>query len=86
MMVTVIILSLQTDRHALANSADPGQTAPPLFLEGLLRVFTVCHSICTFCTNLYFDVCDFRLFTANILGFKELRDFTVNKKSRHDSE
>ena len=64
------------DTQALANSADPDQTAP----SSLIRVYTVCHSICTLCTifsvkrPLYLN---FREITAKFSGVRKFRIFTV---------
>ena len=37
-----------SDRYVWANGADPDQPAP---LSSLIRVFTVCYSICIFLTK-----------------------------------
>ena len=37
-----------SDRYAWANSADPDQTAPR---SSLIRVYTVCHSVCIVWTH-----------------------------------
>ena len=41
-----------SDTQALANSADPDQTAP--LRSSMIRVYTVCHSIGTLCTIFFF--------------------------------
>ena len=75
--ITVMFLSFRTD-GLWANSVDPDQTAP-----SLIRVYTVCHSICTFWTH-YFIVeppcSNFRVSTANCLGVQNARIFTVRWK------
>ena len=54
------------DRYAWANSADPGQTAPR---SSLIRVYTVCHSVCIIWTH-YSMVephsSNFRVITTNV--------------------
>ena len=42
-----------SDRQALANSADPDQTAPR---SSLIRVYTVCHSIYIFLTSFSMEI------------------------------
>ena len=62
------------DRYAWANSADPDQTAP------LIRVYTVCHSVCIVWTH-YSMVkphsSSFRVITTNFVGVRKLRIITV---------
>ena len=62
-----------SDRHTWANSADPDQTA-------LIRVYTVCHSVCIVWTH-YSMVephsSNFRVITTNVLGVRIFRKFTV---------
>ena len=64
---TVMILSFRTDR--------PGQT-----VQTLIRVYTVCHSVCIVWTH-YSMVephsSNFRVITTNILGVRIFRKFTV---------
>ena len=63
-----------SDRYAWANSADPDQTAP------LIRVYTVCNSVCIVWTH-YSMVephsSNFRMITTNILGVRIFRKFMV---------
>ena len=62
-----------SDRYACANSADPDQTAP----SSLIRVYTVCHSVCIVWT--YYSVVEphssnFRvIYTTNFLGVRIFR-------------
>ena len=64
-----------SDRYAWANSADPDQTAPRL-----IRVYTVCHSVCIVWTH-YSMVephsSNFRVITTNFWGVRIFRKFTV---------
>ena len=66
------------DRYAWANSADPDQNAPRR--SSLIRVYTVCHSICIVWTH-YSMVephsSNFRVITANVLGVQIFRKFMV---------
>ena len=63
------------DRYAWANSADPDQTR-----SSLIRVYTVCHSVCIVWTH-YSMVephsSNFRVITTNFLGVRIFRKFTV---------
>ena len=63
-----------SDRYAWANSVDPDQRS------SLIRVYTVCHSVCTVWIH-YFMVephsSNFRAITTNILGVRIFREFTV---------
>ena len=65
-----------SDRQVYANSADPGQTARTW--SSLIRVYTVCHSVCIFGTH-YTKVkplCStFRVITANFSGVQIFRNF-----------
>ena len=65
-----------SDRYAWANSVDPDQTAP----SGLIRVCTVCHSVCIVWTH-YSMVgphsSNFRVIITNFSGVRILRKFTV---------
>ena len=65
-----------SDRQAWANSADPDQTAP-----SLIRVYTVCHSVCIVWTH-YCMVkphsSNFRVITTICLGVRIFRKFTVH--------
>ena len=71
---TVMILSF-LDRYAWANSADPDQRS------SLIRVYTVCHSLCIVWTH-YSMVephsSNFRVITTNFLGVRIFRKFTVD--------
>ena len=63
-----------SDRYAWANSADPDQTAP------LIRVYTVCHSVCIVWPHdsmVEPHSSNFRVITMNILGVWKFRKFTV---------
>ena len=63
-----------SDRYAWANSADPDQTAP------LIRVYTVCHSVCIFWTHYSMvepHCSNFRVITTNVLGVRIFRKFTA---------
>ena len=66
------------DRYTWANNADPHQTAP------LIRVYTVCHSICIIWTH-YSMVephsSNFRVITTNILGVRIFRKFMILDKT-----
>ena len=76
----------------MANSADPDQTAPR---SSLIRVYTVCHSICIVWTHYSMaepHSSNFREFTTNFLGVRIFRKFTVlisipeaMNKVKHDS-
>ena len=63
-----------SDRYAWANSADPDQRS------SLIRVYTVCHSVCTVWTH-YSMVeprsSNFRVITTNFLSVRIFRKFTV---------
>ena len=71
MMITVMILSLRTDR--------PGQTVQTQIR--LLLVYTVCNFGCIFWVH-YSSVkpscLNFRVITANVLGVRIFRKFTVS--------
>ena len=64
-------------KYTWANSADPDQTAR----SSLIRVYTVCHSVCIVQTH-YSMVephsSNFRVITTNVLGFRIFRKFTVS--------
>ena len=64
-----------SDRQVRANSADPDQR------NSLIRVYTVCHSVCTVWTH-YSMVephsSNFRVITTNVLGVRIFRKFTVH--------
>ena len=66
-----------SDRYAWANSADPDQTAPR---SSLIRVYTVCHSVCIVWTH-YSMVephnSNFRVITTNSLSVRIFKKFTV---------
>ena len=65
-----------SDSYAWANSADPDQTAPRL-----IKVYTVCHSICIVWTDFSMvepHCSNFRVITTNFLGVGIFRKFTVN--------
>ena len=66
-----------SDRQVWANSADPDQTAP----SSLIRVYTICHSVCTVWTH-YSMVephsSNFRVITTIFLGVRIFRKFTVS--------
>ena len=66
-----------SDRYAWANNVDPDQTAPR---SSLIRVYTVCHSVCIVWTH-YSMVephsSNFRVITTNDLGVRIFRKFTV---------
>ena len=73
---TVIFLSF-SDRQARANSVDPDQTAPR---GGLIRVCTVCHSLCIFW--MYYSMVkppcsNFRVITANFSGVQNISSLSV---------
>ena len=63
-----------SDRYAWANSADPDQKS------SLIRVYTVCHSVCIIWTH-YSRVephsSNFSVITTNFLGVQIFRKFTV---------
>ena len=66
-----------SDRQVWANSADPDQTAPR---SSLIRVYTVCHSVCIVWTH--YSMVDphssnFRVITTIFLGVRIFRKFTV---------
>ena len=66
-----------SDRQVLANSADPDQTAP----SSLIRVYTVCHSVCIFWTH--FSVVkwycsNFRIITVFFSCVRIFRSFMVS--------
>ena len=64
-----------SDGYAWANSADPDQTR-----SSLIRVYTVCHSVCIVWTH-YSMVephsSNFRVITTKFLGVRIFRKFTV---------
>ena len=66
-----------SDRYAWANSADPDQTAPR---GSLIRVYTVCRSVCIVWTH-YSMVephsSNFRVITTNFVSVRIFRNFTV---------
>ena len=65
-----------SDRQVWANSADPDQTAP----SSLIRVYTVCNSGCVFWMHYSKEKSScstFRVITANVLGVRNFRVFTV---------
>ena len=66
-----------SDRQVWANSADPDQTAPR---SSLIRIYTVCHSVCIVWTR-YSMVephsSTFRVITTKFLGVRIFRKFTV---------
>ena len=72
-----------SDRYALAKSADPDQTAPR---GALIRVYTVCHSVCIIWTH-YSMVephsSNFRAITTNSLGVRIFKKFTVRMFTRY---
>ena len=73
MQHTVMILSFRTDV--------PGQTVQTqIRLSSLIRVYTVCHSVCIVWTH-YFMVephsSNFRVITRNFWGVRIFRKFTV---------
>ena len=62
-----------SDRYAWANSADPDRSS-------LIRVYTVCHSVCIFWTH-YSMVEPYSsnfMITTNFLGVRIFRKFTVS--------
>ena len=61
-----------SDRQVWANSADPDQTAP-----SLIRVYTVCRSVCTHYSMVEPHSSHFRVITTNSLGVRIFRKFTV---------
>ena len=66
-----------SDRQVWANSADPDQTAP----RSLIRVYTVCHSVCIVWTHYSMvepHISNFRVITTNFLGVRIFRKFTVS--------
>ena len=71
------------DRYAWANSADPDQTAPRGAVcsrSSLIRVCTVCLSICiiwTHCSMVEPHSSNFRVITTNYLGVRIFRKFTA---------
>ena len=75
-----------SDRYAWANSADPDQTAPQTAPSSLIRVYTVCHSVCIVWTH-YCIVepynSNFRVITTNFLGVRIFRKFTVNLENQN---
>ena len=81
-----------SDRYVWANSADPDQEQSDQGLHWansadpdrllLIRVYTVCHSLCIIWTR-YTMVephsSNFRVITTNFLGVRIFRKFTVFK-------
>ena len=69
---TAMILSFRTDR--------PGKTVQTQIRSSLIRVYTVCHSICIVWTH-YSMVephsSNFRVITTNFLGVRIFRKFTI---------
>ena len=66
-----------SDRQVWANSADPDQTAPK---GSLIRVYTVCNSLCIFWMHYSKETpsCStFRVITTNFWGVQIFRKFTV---------
>ena len=59
-----------SDIYAWANSADPDQTAPR---SSLIRVYTVCHSVCIVWTH--YTIIEPH--SPNFLGVRIFRKFTV---------
>ena len=78
---TVMSLSVWTDR--------PGQTVQTKIRLLLIRVYTVCHSVCIVWTH-YSMVepysSSFRVTTTNFLGVRIFRKFTVSKMSHKTSQ
>ena len=67
-----MILSFRTDR--------PGQTVQTQIRSSLIRVYTVCHSICIVWTHYSMaepHSSNFRVITTNFLGVRIVRKFTV---------
>ena len=65
-----------SDRQVWANSVDPDQTAP----SSLIRVYTVCHSVCIVWTHYSMKEphsSNFRVITTNVLGVRIFTKFTV---------
>ena len=68
----VMILSFQTDM--------PRQTMQTKIRLLLIRVYTVCHSVCIIWTHYSMEKphrSDFRVITTNVLGVRIFRKFTV---------
>ena len=66
------------DRYVWANSADPDQRS------SLIRVYTVCHSVCIVQTHnpmVEPHSSNFRVITTNFLGVWIFRKFTVYQNS-----
>ena len=67
-----------SDRYAWANSADPDQRS------SLIRVYTVCHSVCIVWTH-YSMVephsSNFRVITTNFLGVRIFRNLRYLQKT-----
>ena len=63
-----------SDRQVWTNSADPDQRS------SLIRIYTVCHSVCIVWTH-YSMVephsSNYRVITTNVLGVRIFRKFTV---------
>ena len=69
-----------SDRYAWANSSDPDQTAP--LGSSLIRVYTVCHSVCIVWTHYSMvepQSSNFRGITTMFLGVRIFRKFTVDR-------
>ena len=71
-----MVLSFRTDSPL--QTSDPDRTAQG---SSLMRVYTVCHSICTFWTNFSIDrllSLNFNMIQQNILGVLKFKDFYGN--------
>ena len=71
--LTILILSFRTDM--------PAQTVQTQIRLLLIRVYTICHSVCIVWTH--YTVVEphsshFRVITTNVLGVRKFRKFTVN--------
>ena len=70
---TVMILSFQTDM--------PGQTVQTQIRSSLIRVYTVCQSVCIIWTHysmVELHSSNFRVITTNFFGVRIFRKFTVH--------
>ena len=79
---TIMILSFWTDML--------GQTVQTqirlLLRSSLIKVYTVCHSVCIFWTQYSMvesQSSNFRVITANFLGVRIFRKFTVHAKTMY---
>ena len=73
-VITVMILSFRTDM--------PRQTVQTQIRSSLIRIYTVCHSVCIVWTHYSMEEphsSNFRVITTNFLGIPIFRKFTISQ-------